>query len=201
MRVAAKANSEQEALALIEPVAQEIKQIAGLDYFGSNEDTLASVVGELLQDCHQTLSVAESCTGGGLGAMLTEIPGSSSYFMGGIMAYANHIKENLLNVNPQDLEQQGAVSSTVDEQLALGAKKSLRTDWGIGITGIAGPGGGTDTKPVGLVYIGIASPDNRTMSRECRFGERRGRELIRYLSSCTALDLLRRILIERRSIE
>ena len=198
LRVAAKANSEAEALALIEPVAKEIKQIAGLDYFGSNEDTLASVVGKLLQNNSQTLSVAESCTGGGLGAMLTKIPGSSNYFLGGIMAYANHIKENLLSVNSQDLEQYGAVSGIVAKQMALGVKNSLSADWGIGITGIAGPGGGTETKPVGLVYVGIANPDNKTISKEYRFGDRRGRELIRHLSSCSALDLLRRILIKQQ---
>lgn len=195
LRVAAKASSDAEAKALIEPVATEIKKIAGLDYFGSNEETLASVVGNLLNNKQQTLSVAESCTGGGLGAMLTEIPGSSSYFLGGVIAYANQVKQNLLQVDSQDLEKQGAVSATVAEQMALGVKKRLQTDWGIGITGIAGPGGGTEAKPVGLVYIGLATPTNETISQEYRFGDRRGRELVRHLSSCSALDLLRRSLI------
>ncbi len=198
LRVAAKANSQAEADTLIKPVATEIKNIAGLDYFGSNEDTLASVVGKLLNDEKQTLSVAESCTGGGLGAMLTEIPGSSSYFLGGVIAYANQVKQNLLNVDGQDLEEQGAVSSTVAEQMALGIKKRLQTDWGISITGVAGPSGGTETKPVGLVYIGLATPENKTTVKEYRFGQRRGRELVRYLSSYSALDLLRRSLIERQ---
>jgi nicotinamide-nucleotide amidase len=198
LRVAAKATSQAEAEVLIKPVATEIKNIAGLDYFGSNEETLASVVGKLLSNANQTLSVAESCTGGGLGAMLTETPGSSSYFLGGIIAYANQVKQNLLNVDVQDLLQQGAVSRTVAEQMALGVKDKLQTDWGIGITGIAGPGGNTATKPVGLVYIGLATPDNRAISQEYRFGDRRGRELVRYLSSCSALDLLRRNLIKRQ---
>ena len=195
LRVAAKAASQAEAEALIKPVASEIKSIAGLDYFGSNEDTLASVVGSLLNDKNQTLSVAESCTGGGLGAMLTEISGSSSYFLGGVIAYANQVKQNLLNVNGQDLAEQGAVSSTVAEQMALGVKKRFATDWGVSITGIAGPKGGTETKPVGLVYIGLATPDHKVFSQEYRFGDRRGRELVRYLSSYSALDLLRRKLI------
>ena len=198
LRVAAKANSQAEASALIEPVVEEIKNIAGLDYFGSNEDTLASVVGKLLSDKKQILSVAESCTGGGLGAMLTEIAGSSNYFLGGVIAYANKVKQNVLNVNPQDLEKHGAVSGVVAEQMALGVKQLLQTDWGIGITGIAGPGGGTDKKPVGLVYIGLASPDNKVVSQEYRFGRLRGRELVRDLSSYSALDLLRRNLIERQ---
>jgi len=196
LRVAAKASSQKEAEAIIEPVATEIRQIAGLDYFGSNEDTLAAVVGKLLTDAQQTLSVAESCTGGGLGAMLTEIPGSSSYFLGGIIAYANQIKQNLLQVRQQDLTQYGAVSSVVAAQMALGVKQRLQSDWGIGITGIAGPGGDDTDKPVGLVYIGIATPKGETFSQEYHFGKTRGRELTRYLSSCSALDLLRRRLID-----
>ena len=198
LRVAAKAADKTQAESLIEPVATEIKSIAGLDYFGSNEDTLASVVGKLLNEVEQTLSVAESCTGGGLGAMLTETPGSSSYFLGGIIAYANRIKENLLDVDAGDLEQQGAVSAIVAEQMALGVKLRLQTDWGIGITGIAGPGGETENKPVGLVYIGLATPENKTISQEYRFGKQRGRELVRHFSSCSALDLLRRSLIKRQ---
>ena len=197
LRIAAKAANRTEAEAMIQPVAREIKNIAGLDYFGSNEDTLATVVGRLLNGKGQTLSVAESCTGGGLGAMLTEIPGSSSYFLGGVIAYANRIKNALLKVDRQDLEELGAVSDPVARQMALGVKQSLQTDWGIGITGIAGPDGGTETKPVGLVYIGLATPENETFARQYRFGQQRGRELIRYLSSCAALDLLRRSLLER----
>ena len=195
LRVAAQADSLTRAKALIEPVTNEIKNIAGLDYFGSDDDTLASVVGGLLGDRQQTLSVAESCTGGGLGAMLTQTPGSSSYFLGGVIAYANQVKQNILNVDAVDLEQQGAVSATVAEQMALGIKESLSTDWGISITGIAGPDGGTEIKPVGLVYIGLASPDGKAISQKYRFGERRGRELIRHLSSCSALDMLRRKLL------
>ena len=199
LRIAAKAGDRIKAEAMIKPVATEIKQIAGLDYFGSNEDTLATVVGRLLNDEGQTLSVAESCTGGGLGAMLTEIPGSSSYFLGGVIAYANRIKNALLEVDLQDLEKLGAVSDPVARQMALGVKQSLQTDWGIGITGIAGPDGGTETKPIGLVYIGLATPENEAIARQYRFGQQRGRELIRYLSSCAALDLLRRSLLERQS--
>ena len=198
LRVAAKASSQTEAENIIKPVASEIKNIAGLDYFGSNEDTLASVVGKLLTDAQQTLSVAESCTGGGLGAMLTEISGSSKYFLGGVIAYANRVKQTLLNVNERDLIAYGAVSNSVAEQMALGVKQHLQTDWGIGITGIAGPLSDSTEKPVGLVYIAVATPEQKAFSHEYRFGDRRGRELIRHLSSCTALDLLRRKLIKSR---
>ena len=198
LRIAAKAINQIQAEALIKPVALEIKNIAGLDYFGSDEDTLASVVGKLLNSNQQTLSVAESCTGGGLGSMLTEISGSSRYFLGGIIAYANRVKTQLLKVNQHDLDNFGAVSNTVAEQMALGVKQCLNTDWGIGITGIAGPDGGTAAKPVGLVYIGIADPEDRAIGYEFRFGSQRGRELVRYFSSCSALDLLRRNLIKRQ---
>ncbi|HEY9767717.1 MAG TPA: competence/damage-inducible protein A [Coleofasciculaceae cyanobacterium] len=196
LRITAKAVDRTQAEAIIRPVATEIKKIAGLDYFGSDEATLASVVGNLLKTAQQTLSVAESCTGGGLGAMLTEIPGSSSYFLGGVIAYANQVKKALLNVNNQDLEKYGAVSEIVAQQMALGVKQRLQTDWGLSITGIAGPDGDTQTKPIGLVYLGLATPKNKTFSYEYHFGKQRGRELIRYLSACSALDLLRRNLVK-----
>lgn len=199
LRVSAKAPSESEALAIIQPVATEIKKIAGRDYFGSDETTLASVVGELLRHGSQTLSVAESCTGGGLGAMLTETPGSSDYFLGGIISYANQVKISLLDVDERDLEKFGAVSATVAQQMASGVKQLLASSWGVGITGIAGPDGDTDSKPIGLVYVGLAFPDGRVESQEYRFGEQRGRSLIRHLSSCSALDLLRRKLLSSTS--
>ena len=118
--------------------------------------------------------------------------------MGGVIAYANQVKQTLLNVNEQDLIEHGAVSSTVAEQMASGVKQRLQTDWGVGITGIAGPNSDNTEKPVGLVYIAVATPKNKAFSYEYRFGDRRGRELVRHLSSCTALDLLRRKLIKSK---
>jgi nicotinamide-nucleotide amidase len=197
LRVSAKANSEADAIALIEPVAQKIQDIAGLDYFGSDDDTLASVVGNLLRKKNETVSVAESCTGGGLGAIFTSISGSSDYFMGGVISYDNRIKISLLGVNLDDLERFGAVSHPVAKQMAAGVQKQLKTSWGLSITGIAGPGGGGETKPVGLVYVGIARPDGTVESVEYRLGERRDRETIRTLSAYNALDLLRRKLLTR----
>ncbi|PSF39030.1 competence/damage-inducible protein A [Aphanothece hegewaldii CCALA 016] len=197
LRVSAKAPDETAALALIEPIALKIQEIAGLDYFGSDKDTLASVVGQLLREAKQTLSVAESCTGGGLGEMITTISGSSDYFYGGVISYDNRVKVALLDVNQQDLEQFGAVSHTVAQQMALGVKNKLKTDWGISITGIAGPGGGSEEKPVGLVYIGWATPESTTFASEYRLGQNRERETIRYISACLALDGLRRLLIEK----
>ena len=197
VRISAKAVSEAAATELITPVAEEIIEIAGLDYFGSNDDTLASVVGNLLRESGQNLAVAESCTGGGVGAMLTSIPGSSDYFAGGIISYSNEVKVSLLRVKEADLIEHGAVSDVVAQQMALGVKQKLGTDWGIGITGIAGPGGGTDTKPVGLVYIGLAAPDGMVISQKYLLGKERGRELVRNYSACHALDLLRRELLDQ----
>ncbi|GBF78827.1 competence/damage-inducible protein A [Aphanothece sacrum] len=197
LRVSTKAASEAEAMTIIEPVAQEIKKIAGLDYFGQDDDTLAEVVGKLLRDRQENVSVAESCTGGGLGAMFTTIAGSSDYFLGGVIAYDNQIKIALLGVNAEDLKKYGAVSEVIAQQMALGVKQRLGTSWGLSITGIAGPGGATDNKPVGLVYISIASPDGNVKTIESRFGETRDRDSIRFLSGCTALDELRRKLLNR----
>ncbi|MFB2768499.1 competence/damage-inducible protein A [Pelatocladus sp. BLCC-F211] len=197
LRVSAKATSEAEARELIAPIQKQLQDIAGLDYYGADDDTLASVVGELLRSWGETLSVAESCTGGGLGQMLTEISGSSDYFWGGVISYDNSIKVNLLGVNTADLEKFGAVSGTVAEQMALGVRSRLGTSWGLSITGIAGPTGGTETKPVGLVYIGLAKPNGEVESFEYRWGARRSRSLVRHLSACSALDQLRRKLLTR----
>lgn len=205
LRVSAKAPSEAAAEALIAPVEKQIKDIAGLDFYGVNNDSLASVVGELLRSSGETLSVAESCTGGLLGQMLTEISGSSDYFWGGVISYDNSVKAGLLGVNSEDLEKLGAVSDTVAEQMAMGAKTRLSTTWGLSITGIAGPDGGTETKPVGLVYIGLAGPGDEVSSFKYNFGTMRvglrptvgDRSFIRHLSACTALDLLRRRLLTR----
>jgi nicotinamide-nucleotide amidase len=191
LRISARAVSEDAANALIEPIDREIKQIAGAAYYGTDEDTLASVVGKLLKAKGQNLAVAESCTGGGLGQMLTDIPGSSEYFVGGIISYADRVKIDLLGVNPQDLATEGAVSEIVARQMAVGVKAKLGTDWGVSITGIAGPGGGTDSKPVGLVYIGIADPDGGVAGIKYQLASQRERELIRRMSAAQVLNLLR----------
>jgi nicotinamide-nucleotide amidase len=191
LRISARAVSEDAANALIEPIDREIKQIAGAAYYGTDKDTLASVVGELLKAKGQTLAVAESCTGGGLGQMLTDIPGSSEYFVGGIISYADRVKIDLLGVNPTDLAAEGAVSEIVASQMAIGVKAKLGTDWGVSITGIAGPDGGTESKPVGLVYIGVADPDGGVAGIKYQLASQRERQLIRRMSAAQVLNLLR----------
>ncbi len=195
LRISALASSPTEAKELINPVEEKLRQIGGLDCYGADDDTIASVVGKLLLNAGATLSVAESCTGGGLGQMLTTIAGSSNYFVGGIISYDNQVKVSLLGVNPEDLAQHGAVSAVVAQQMAKGVQKLLGTSWALSITGIAGPGGGTDAKPVGLVYIGLAAPDKNTESFKYQLGSQQERSLIRQMSACQALDRLRRKLL------
>jgi nicotinamide-nucleotide amidase len=194
LRISARATSAAVAQQLIAPVEANLREIGGLDCFGADGDSLASVVGDLLGAKGATLAVAESCTGGGLGEMLTAVPGSSRYFWGGVIAYDNAVKARILGVSPADLAEYGAVSSQVAEQMAVGVRDRLGTTWGVSITGIAGPEGGTAEKPVGLVYIGVAGPTGVT-SLAHRFGGGRGRDWVRQLSACTALDQLRRILL------
>lgn len=194
LRLSARAASDAEAEQIIAPVEKELRQIGGLDCYGADNDSLASVVGMLLKTAQATLAVAESCTGGGLGEVITSVPGSSSYFGGGVISYSNAIKVTLLGVSEQGLNEHGAVSHLVAKQMAAGVRSHLSTTWGLSITGIAGPDGGTAIKPVGLVYIGLAGPD-MVQSFEHQFGALRGRDWIRRLSAATALDYLRRQLL------
>jgi len=148
------------------------------------------VVLEQLRQRQQTLSVAESCTGGGLGSELTAIPGSSDVLLGGVIAYSNAVKEHLLGVSAELLEQFGAVSDPVAQAMAKGARSLTGSDWSMAVTGIAGPGGGSAEKPVGLVYIAVAGPDG-CFSQPIRLGETRGRDWVRTVSVGEALNRLR----------
>ena len=133
---------------------------------------LAEEVGKLLRSKGLTISVAESCTGGRLGDVLTDVPGSSDYFLGGVISYSNDAKVGLLGVNSRTLKAKGAVSEEVAIQMASGARKRLGADIGIGITGVAGPSGGTPTKPVGLVYVAVSSRGSSECSRNVFRGSR-----------------------------
>jgi nicotinamide-nucleotide amidase len=192
LRITARARTESEALELIAPVEAEILHLTGDRCYGKDNDTLASVVGQYLRQHNQTLAVAESCTGGWLGEMITEVPGSSDYFLGGIISYSNAVKIEQLGVSASDLDEHGAVSETVAMQMAQGVKQTLQSDWGISITGIAGPDGGSGTKPVGLVYIGIAEPGGKVQAVKHQFSQSRGRNWVRRVSACSALDHLRK---------
>lgn len=194
LRITACADDSASADALIAPVERELRTIAGSHCFGADSDSLASVVLCQLRQRNQTLAVAESCTGGGVGAALTAVSGSSDVLLGGVIAYANRIKQDLLEVPVDLLEREGAVSQAVAMAMAEGARRRLGSDWAIAVSGIAGPGGGTPTKPVGLVHLAVAGPEGCT-SLERRYGDSRGRDWIRGLSVGDALNLLRLQLI------
>ena len=155
---------------------------------------LDEVVAALLDRDGATLAVAESCTGGGLGARLTARGGASARFLGGVISYADAVKRDVLGVDEEILRRHGAVSAESAEAMAAGARRLLGTDWALSITGIAGPGGGSDEKPVGLVYVGIAGPDGAGSERHRLRGDR---ERIRARSAALALHLLRRTLAAR----
>ena len=162
--------------------------------FGFDDITLEEVIGKLLTKGKLTVSTAESCTGGYLAHLITSISGSSSYFKGSIISYSNEIKINELEVSSNDLEKYGAVSQQVVEQMAEDARKKLGTDYSLATTGIAGPDGGTDEKPVGTIWIALAGPKG-TKAKLFHFGEHRQRNIRR--SALAALNMLRLELSEQ----
>lgn len=197
LRITAKARNIDEAKALIRPIEDEIRLREGNKCYGSDEDKLTSVVLRLLRERGETLCVAESCTGGGLGASLTEVSGSSEVFIGGVIAYNNSIKEKILGVPTHLLKEFGAVSLPVVESMAKGVKKLTGADWSIAISGLAGPNGGTKEKPIGLVDFCIAGP-GIIQSNEKIFSSDTKRIAIQKLSILRALNELRLCLLEQR---
>ena len=190
LRMTARAKDGDTAAALLAPLEAELRRRSGQSCYGIDGDSLASVVIEKLRQRGETLAVAESCSGGGLGAALTAVPGASDVFLGGVIAYANAVKQGLLGVDPLELERWGAVSDPVAEAMALGARRVTGSDWALAITGVAGPGGGSDQKPVGLVHIAVAGPAS-CRSEAVRFGSSRPRAWIQALSVGEALNRLR----------
>ena len=185
----ARAASEAEAAALLNELGDKIEAALGDYVFSSAGETLEEIVGMYLVMRQKTIAVAESCTGGLLSERLTRIPGSSSYFLGGAVCYSNELKTRLSGVPPKLLEENGAVSKPVAQALAAGMRKRTGASIGVGVTGIAGPGGGTPEKPVGLVFIALAD-ERGTQVREFRFpGDR---ERIRNWATTAALEIIRR---------
>ncbi len=195
LRITARAATAEAAAQLLEPVEAEIRARTGALCFGVDEASLASVLLEQLRSRGQTLAVAESCTGGGLGAALAAVPGASDVFLGGVIAYANSVKQGLLGVPAALLEAHGAVSDPVARAMAEGARRATGADWALAITGVAGPGGGSAEKPVGLVHIAVAGPAGCS-SEGVRFGVSRGRSWIQTLAAGEALNRLRLALLE-----
>jgi nicotinamide-nucleotide amidase len=172
----------------------QVRALLGAKVFGEGADTLPSVAGGLLAERGLTLATAESCTGGLLGKLVTDVPGSSSYYLGGVVSYSNELKTRLLGVPPTVLAEKGAVSEETAIAMAQGARDRLGADIALSVTGIAGPGGGTAEKPVGLVYLGLADATGATVRRYRLFSSR---EDIRTRAAYTALDLMRRKLLDQ----
>jgi len=192
IHLTARGRTEAEADALLDRLSGEIEERLGNAVFSFAGETMEEVVGLKLSVGGYTVSVAESCTGGLIAQRLTDVPGSSKYFIEGVVAYANDAKTRDLDVEPILLLEHGAVSAPVAEAMAVGIRKRAGTDFGLSVTGIAGPGGGTEEKPVGLVYIALAD-EVKTEHRKLQLpGDR---NLIRWRASQAALDLLRRRLI------
>jgi len=192
IRLSSLTRNEKEARAGIGELEAKMRERLGSYIYGYDDDDLAEVIGRMLKEKGATLAVAESCTGGLLGEILTDIAGSSEYFLGGVIAYSNEMKMKLLDVPVEVIMKHGAVSEECARHMAEGARKSLKSTIAVSITGVAGPSGGTEQKPVGLCYIGLAAAD-KTLVGEHRFGG--GRERNRRRCAVSALDMVRRYLL------
>jgi nicotinamide-nucleotide amidase len=192
LRLTAKGDSEKIKQETEEQVIK-LKHIIEKYIYGYDDETLEGIVGKLLRDKKQTVSTAESCTGGYISHLITSVEGSSDYYIGSIISYANSIKENFLNVDAATIENDGAVSEPVVLAMAKTLKEKFNTDYSIAVSGIAGPGGGSAEKPVGTVYIAIATPQ-KVFAKSFRFGNNRMRNI--HVSGQTALNMLRKELLK-----
>lgn len=191
LRLSCSNPNATESLQLIDDQISQLVPLISEYIYGYDDITLQEVVGALLLDTDSTLATAESCTGGYISHLITSIPGSSIYFKGSIIAYSNKVKECQLGVNVSDIINYGAVSDTVVKQMAEGARKTLKTDYAISTSGIAGPDGGSKRKPVGTIWIAVATPTG-TIAEKFQLGEHRGRNIVR--SATLGLNMLRKAL-------
>ena len=194
LRVTASAMTTDLANALIQPIVDEIKSRLGIAVYSDNDDDLETRVVMMLVERCEMVATAESCTGGLLAGRITAVPGSSEVFGTGVVAYSNATKVALVGVQQATLDAVGAVSHDVAAELAVGIRKVSGATYGIGITGIAGPGGGSDDKPVGLVFVGLAHPDGVDVIRTVHTGSRQD---VRLRSTQQALGMLRSAILRR----
>jgi nicotinamide-nucleotide amidase len=192
LRLSAVGNNKTELEDEVKKHCNKLNNIIADIIFGYDDISLEEVVGKQLMLANRTLSTAESCTGGYIAHLITSISGSSSYFKGAVVSYSNSVKENQLGVNSKILEKDGAVSREVIEQMALGGKKQLNADYCLATSGIAGPDGGTKDKPVGTIWIALATPSG-VQSKLFHFGEHRGRNIRK--AALAALNMLRTELV------
>lgn len=191
LRVTAAAVDEEAAEAMIEPVVKQIRAKLGELIYTEQYDTLEQTCLELLKSSGKTLATAESCTGGYIAKRMTDLPGSSAVFCGGIVAYTEHVKQMLLDVPAALIAEHGVVSAAVAEAMATGVQRKLHSHYGIGVTGLAGPDGDGSDNPVGLVYVALTDGQRHWVRKLRLNGER---ERVRYSASHHAFDMLRRAL-------
>ncbi len=172
--------------AYISAKVKELEKIVPENIIAYEDIKLEELVGKLLKEKHCTVATAESCTGGKVASLITSISGSSEYYKGSVVSYCNEVKANVLGVSRADLEKYGAVSSTVAEQMASGVRKLLGVDYAVSTTGIAGPTGGSDEKPVGTVWIAVATP-TKVVSRKYVFGKDRAINIERFAASALSM--------------
>ena len=194
VQVTTQAPTEKETDKLLQSSVNQLTKILGNYVYGRDEETIEEVVGKLLKIKKLTVAVAESCTGGMLGEMITRIPGSSEYFQGGVISYNAKIKKDLLKVPPEAIKKHGEVSKEVAQLMAEGVRSCCHSDIGISITGIAGPGGATEKKKVGLVYMALADGKKTLTQKLQLFGNR---QLVRLRSTRRALNMLCMYLMEK----
>ena len=193
LRVMAAAEERQEAIDKAHRLVRNLEESCGRYIYGRDDDTLEGVIGQLLIDNDKTLAVAESCTGGQLGQVITSVSGSSGYFIGGVISYADEVKINQLGVDKEIIEKHGAVSEPCAVAMATGCRNLLGSDYVLSVTGVAGPAGGSEEKPVGTSYIGLASA-HASYARKFNFGTKRdsGRTRATY----AAMEMLRREILD-----
>ena len=156
--VVVRRETEAEVDAVLDRLDGEVRARLGEHVYATGDDPLAKAVGERLRARGETVATAESCTGGLVGDLLTDVPGSSDYVRGGVIAYSNELKQRILGVLPEALAAHGAVSEACVREMAEGVRRATGADWGVAISGVAGPGGGSTEKPVGLVHFAVAGP-------------------------------------------
>jgi len=193
LRLSAYGEARMNLKEVIDSEVKKLYQVIPKYIFGEGEDSLQSVIGQMLKLKNASLSTAESCTGGTIAHLLTQIPGSSAYFKGSIVAYSNQVKEEILGVDPELIKKFGAVSIPVVESMAKNVKEKLKTDYAIAVSGIAGPDGGTIDKSLGTVCFAIIS-NKALISKQLIFTSDRQRNILR--TSVTALNMLRLLLID-----
>ena len=189
LHLTAQARNENETVKLLDDLAGRLDEVLGEYIFSRSNETLEAVVGQSLKMRGYTLATAESCTGGLLAGRITDVPGSSEYFLEGVVSYSNEAKIDLLGVPKKLIATHGAVSEQVAGAMAAGIRKRAGSTFGVGVTGVAGPGGGSPEKPVGLVYIALADDSQNTTRKFIFPGDR---QFIRTLSVNAALDMVRR---------